>query len=185
MHTQQVDDIASLWGTQGIILDTGLSDEEVANIETEYHFCFPPDLRVLLMHVLPVSQGFTDWRRTHSAGLRGILAEPIEGMLDAVKTQGFWYPSWGDRPVDMVNAAALALRELVSAPCLIPVQGGVYLPDNPHEAGNPLFSVNNFDIIFAGETLYEYVMVSPLSKWPFAVTGATRYIQLWSDVASE
>lgn len=47
----------------------------------------------------------------------------------------------------------VAQGALTAAPMLIPVQGGVYIPDDPPEEGNPLFSVYGFDIIFAGETL--------------------------------
>ena len=40
----------------------GLSDSEVSRVEMQFGFQFPPDLKEFLQQVLPVSQGWVDWR---------------------------------------------------------------------------------------------------------------------------
>src|SRR5271165_238162 len=126
-----------LWHERGVTLDQGLSDEETASIEADYNFHFPADLKALLQAAQPTSHGFTDWRHTHSAGLRGLLAEPIEGVLDAVRDEAFWFPEWGEKPANLATALDVARQALHAAPTLIPFWGGIYIPDDPPDEGNP------------------------------------------------
>ena len=50
------------FGSLGIRLDEGLSDQEIGDAEDIYGFRFPPDLRELLQSGLPTGRGFVDWR---------------------------------------------------------------------------------------------------------------------------
>ena len=179
MYHQSVQEMLDLWRERGVTLEEGLSDMEVANIETEYGFRFPPDLRAVLKEAQPTSHGFTDWRNTHSAGLRASSAEPVEGVLGAVRAGTFWFPQWGERPTDEVSALHVAQEGLQVAPTLIPFWGGIYIPDDPPEDGNPLFSVNDFDIVYIAESLYALAKRSRLGGWLSDTTGPMRDILLW------
>jgi len=168
-----------------VTLEQGLSEDEITGIEADYGFRFPPDLRDVLTSAQPTSDGFTDWRNTHSAGLRGLLAEPIEGVLDAVHTRTFWFPQWGARPGELVTAREIARQGLRTAPTLIPFWGGIYIADDPMEEGNPLFYVYGEDIVFAAETLYALIRRSRSGGSLSEAPGPFRYISFWSDYAAQ
>src|SRR5690242_2623049 len=90
--------------------DPGLSDAEVGEVEEHYGFTFPPDLRALLQYCVPISPGphrFPNWR-VDSENLHNQLSVPLEGLLFDVEHNGFWWHAWGDRPVDLESAKAVA-----------------------------------------------------------------------------
>jgi hypothetical protein len=67
-----------------------------------------------------------------------------------------WWPEWGEEPASP-DARKEVLRSVVShAPKLIPLIGHRYLPEEPHEAGNPVFSVYQSDVIYYGANLTDY-----------------------------
>ncbi len=45
-----------------VIFKQGLSEEEIIQIEEDFHFLFPPDLKGFLSYALPISRGFMNWR---------------------------------------------------------------------------------------------------------------------------
>ena len=184
MREPLLDEWIALWRERDVALDQGLSESELAYVETEYGFHFPPDHRALLKTAQPTSHDFIDWRHTASSGLRGLLTEPIEGVLDAVQGGRFWASQWGERPNDTTTAREVTRRELGAAPTLIPFWGGIYIPDDPSEGGNPLFSVYGEDIVFIAESLYALAKRSRSGSWFSDVPGPMRYIRLWSDIAS-
>lgn len=57
----------------------------------------------------------------------------------------------------MTAACAIAHQAIEQAPRLIPIAGHRYIPDAPAEAGNPIFSVYQTDIIYYGRDLFEYL----------------------------
>ena len=68
-----------------------------------------------------------------------------------------------------------------AAPPLIPLIGHRYLPSQPNESANPVFSVYQSDIIYYGRDLADYFEreLTP-SGTPFI--GPTRYVPFWSDM---
>jgi len=176
--------MTKLWSERGVSLEQGLTDDETAYIEADYGFRFPPDLKALLQRAQPTSHGFIDWRNTGSAGLRGMLAEPMEGVLDDVRDGRLWLPDWGVRPDDAAMAHEAAQRWLHDAPTLIPFWGGIYIPDDPSIEGNPLFIVHRGDIVFIAETLYALATKTRAGRWFSAIDVPMRHIRFWSDIAS-
>lgn len=147
-------------GPEDTVLEAGLTDEEVAISEATFGFRFPPDLRALLQYVLPVSSSdrpsFLDWRDGDEVQLRERLDWPADGMCFDIEHNAFWNGEWGPKPNDLQAAFEIARREVAKAPMLIPVFGHRYLPDEPHLAGNPVFSVWQTDIIYYGTNLVDY-----------------------------
>ena len=65
---------------RGYKIDTGLSTEEIEQIEGFYGFQFPPDLKAFLQLALPVSDCFPNWRRDSVEKIRNKLEWPFEGV---------------------------------------------------------------------------------------------------------
>ena len=57
------------------------------------------------------------------------------------------------------RAFAVAKRAMDAAPKLVPIAGHRFIPEAPHEEGNPVFSVHQTDIIYYGRDLAEYAAV--------------------------
>ncbi len=85
----------------------------------------------------------------------------------------------------MEERIALAERHLRSCPTLIPIYSHRYIPEQPHTAGNPVFSVYQTDIIYYGSDLISYLVhefgiVLP-SEWMSPRSSGT-FVEFWSDM---
>jgi hypothetical protein len=139
--------------------DAGLTDAEVIAAERRFGFQFPPDLREFLQTALPRGPQFPDWRSGDEAELRDWLDLPRQGVLFDVERNGFWLEEWGPRPGSLAEALRVAGDLVAAAPKLIPTFGHRMLPDEPHLAGNPVFSVHQTDIIVYGVDLANYLRI--------------------------
>ena len=63
-----------------IELDDGLTDTEIDAVQDRLGFAFGPEHRELLEEMLPVGDGWPDWRRDPDADLRRWLGWPVEGI---------------------------------------------------------------------------------------------------------
>jgi hypothetical protein len=182
MKTADLDGLFEHLMRQGIKLGPGLSGTEVAQTERSFGFCFPTDLRMLLEHALPVSDGFPDWRSGDDRMLRERLAWPLEGLLFDIEHNAFWMESWSTRPSRVADAFDVARRAVAEAPTLIPVYSHRYLPAEPRLAGNPIFSVYQTDIIIYGTDLASYFHAefgAPLPGW---AAKMSRPIRFWNGL---
>jgi hypothetical protein len=137
--------------------DAGLTDAEVAAAESLFGFRFPPDLRGFLQTALPRGPQFPDWRSGDEAGLRDWLGLPRQGVLFDIEHNGFWLDMWGPRPDTLEEALRVTGELVAAAPRLIPIYMHRMMPDEPHKAGNPVFSVHQTDIIHYGLDLADYL----------------------------
>lgn len=140
----------------GVACDDGLSDAELHACECEFDIRFPDDLPGFLKCALPVADRFPDWRNGSREDLRSWLDLPVEGILFDVEQNDFWLPEWGDRPKELDLAKDVVRQLVASAPKLIPIYAHRVIPDCPTNAGNPVFSVHQTDIICYGCDLREY-----------------------------
>lgn len=141
----------------GVKFERGLSEAEAQRAEHKYEFKFPPDLRAFLMHALPVSSGWPNWRNVPNREILRMMNWPLEGMLFDIKVNTFWPEEWGNKPDSLRAAFALAKSKVAEAPKLIPIHGHRYIPDAPKDIGNPVFSVYQTDIIQYGADLSNYL----------------------------
>lgn len=141
----------------GVAFDSGLTDPEIAAVEAQFGFRFPPDLRAFLQMALPQGKGFPDWRAAPEATLREWLYLPLEGIHFDIEHNGFWLEEWGPRPPSLAEAKRVAQGLVSDAPCLIPIYIHRMMPDEPQLAGNPVFSVHQTDIIHYGADLKDYL----------------------------
>ena len=162
-----------------IEFDVGLTDAEVAEVENRFDFRFPPDLREFLQTALPRGRQFPDWRSANDAMLRDWLALPSQGVLFDIEHNAFWLDEWGPQPSSLVQALQTAGELIAAAPRLIPIYGHRMMPDEPHTAGNPVFSVHQTDIIHYGFDLADYFRhefgLPGREPWPEQV----RAIRFW------
>jgi len=160
----------------------GLSDEEVARVEHDFGFRLPVDLRELLQTLLPVGEDFPDWRSDSRLPIEKRLNWPVEGLLFDVERQQLWIPDWGDRPASPEAAVALARERLEDVPRLIPIYGNRYLPAEPSEPGNPVFSIQQSDIICYGADLASYLQAEFGVPDPNPIPRRPRIIRFWSQL---
>ena len=156
------------------------TEAELDAAQARFGFFFPPDLRALLLeHRIA---GALDWTRDHDK-LAESFAWPYEGLLFDVENNDLWWPGWGPRPGDAAERAAVLRHVVDAAPRLIPVYSHRYMPEVPHETGNPIFSVYQADIVVYGTNLAEYLDhefgADPLD---FQWAGEPRTIPFWSEM---
>jgi hypothetical protein len=156
----------------------GYKAAELERAQSRFNLTFPSDLVDLLLDRRPV--GGTDWNEEEM--VRAQLAWPFEGLLFDVEENGLWWPEWGDRPA-MKGERAEFLRDLLRrAPQLIPIVHHRYLPAMPNQAGNPVFSVYQADIIHYGADLGDYIAREEEGfgsrPWPKTL----REIDFWSEM---
>jgi hypothetical protein len=165
---------------RGIEFDLGLTDAEIAATESCFGFRFPPDLRAFLQTALPRGERFPNWRSGKKADLRDWLDLPRQGILFDIEHNGFWLDEWGPRPAALADAKCVASELVAGAPMLVPIFIHRMMPDEPHLAGNPVFSVHQTDIIHYGFDLADYLRndfhLPGREPWPQSV----RHIRFWN-----
>jgi hypothetical protein len=162
------------WGQWG----KGYTPDELDSAQHKFGLAFPPDLIALLLDRRPLDGH--DWR--DEAAMRRALNRPFEGLLSSVERGMLWWPEWGERP-ESPQAREEVLRSVVSAaPKLIPLITDRYLPEQPREAGNPVFSILHSDAICYGVDLLDYFEREFKGwhhrPWPNQI----KYIAFWSDL---
>jgi hypothetical protein len=171
----------------GVVFDAGLSDAEIESVEKRHRFTFPPDLRAFLAAALPVSDGFVDWRHASDADLRSRFDWPLEGIAFDIEHNAFWLPEWGVRPESLADAIVVARSAVDAAPRLVPICSHRFIADRPSEAGNPILSVYQTDIILYGADLAQYLE----NEFPdhfgtprYQIRKEARRIDLWSRLVA-
>jgi hypothetical protein len=166
----------------GVSFEPGLKEAEVKDLEDRYKFTYPPDLREFLMFALPVSKGFLDWRNGTENEIVNSLLWPYVGMCFDIEHNSFWPERWGERPASFDEACQIAKHAVDAAPTLIPIAGHRYIPDRPHEPGNPVFSVHQTDIIYYGGNLANYLEneFAYYFERQHRLEGRIKSIEFWS-----
>ena len=171
----------------GVEIDAGLTLAEFDRIEQTYGFRFPPDLREFLSIGLPVSRKWMDWRGADDKAIRDRLNWPLEGMCFDIERNGFWLDEWGRKPDRSEAAFDVARRAVSQAPRLIPICSHRYIPAEPNEPGNPVFSVYQTDIIYYGTDLTDYLQNEYkyyFGRAGYTLTGVPKEIGFWSALVS-
>jgi hypothetical protein len=169
---------------EGRLWAEGYTQSELDTAQAKYDLVFPPDLVALLRDRRPVL-GY-DWR-SDDKEIRDMLKWPLRGLLSDVENNALWWPEWGDRP-ETAEARSEVLTKVISdAPKLIPLLSHRYLPAEPHEAGNPVFSVFHSDTIYYGADLADYFEREFVTEHEFEVRNRPwprpiKRIRFWSDL---
>jgi len=161
MTPEQTKHITKLLTDKGVHFDSGLTADEVLQVETKFNFKFPPDLKLFLQTSLPTSDQFVNWRlglksKNEAEKIISQLDWPLEGTLFDLQSNDFWVDSWGNRPDNNDDKVSIAKRQYETYPKLIPIYSHRYIPSRPNENTNPVFSIHQMDIIYYGYDLATY-----------------------------
>jgi hypothetical protein len=162
MTLLQANEIISILTMKDLLFEPGLTEDELLKIEKQFEIYFPPDLKLFLQTGLPASQGFVNWRlglksEEESSKIISSLNWPLNGMIFDIKSNDFWFDQWGDKPENHYDRINLATEFYFTYPKLIPIYSHRYIPSQPYKSGNPVFSVNQMDIIYYGFDLASYL----------------------------
>ncbi|MET0645741.1 MAG: SMI1/KNR4 family protein [Pyrinomonadaceae bacterium] len=169
----------------GVLFAPGLSEAEIQRIQCRYGFVFPPDMKDFLRFALPVSSGFINWRGAKDDEVLKSLSWPYEGICFDIERNSFWLEEWGQRPATLEEAFAIAREAVERAPTLIPVNGHRYIPDRPHDPGNPILSVYQTDVIYYGCNLADYLeneFSHYFGRGEYGLNGEIRHVEFWSQL---
>src|SRR6516162_4604018 len=104
-------------------------------------------------------------------------------MAFDIEHNTFWWPAWGPRPANLDEAIVIARNHVRTAPPLIPICTPGYLPAEPEEAGNPVLSVYQTDIIYGGRDLRDFLRRFRGSEaWQMPRRHEVRTIRFWSEL---
>lgn len=121
----------------------GLTDEQVAKIQTKFCFVFPPDLRAFLQVGFPES--FHNWHELALDDLKVDLEDPDprDTASRAINFSGS--PCLNDEEVHEIqecNDKDELVKRHNHNP-LVPLVGCIFMPSVPHEAGLPVVRMVN------------------------------------------
>jgi hypothetical protein len=159
----------------------GFAPEVLRAAEARWGFRFPPDLEALLRYAAPVGDRFPDWGRPEAASLRSQFDQIWRGIEFDLQQGAFWLPRLGARPANAADRIELMHREFLAAPRLIPLYGHRYLPALPHDAGNPVFSVMQTDVIHYGADLADWLRIEFLKGALDRCGYGLRRIDFWTE----
>jgi len=173
-----------------VTFDQGLSEKELAEIERLFEFCFPEDWRNFLKVKVPTSSGFVDWRGTLKSKkaqeeIWDRLNWPLDGLLGSIEGGYFWYDAWGEKPQSFEEQKSIVVEKFKRYPKLVPIYLHRYIPSEPNESGNPIFSVHQSDTIYYGSDLAHYLaheFVFKLRSSMFEVIEPPKRIVFWSEL---
>lgn len=156
----------------------GMTDTELEGAEQRFGFTFGVDHRALLQIGVPVNS--PDWRDPDDPRLERV-DWPVDGMLFDVEHNGYWAPSWGDRPASSHDALEISAHQLATWPRMIPLWGARFTPSGA-AAGAPVFSIIQNDIIFYGDDLVHWAELEFLGE-PHDTKLAWDTLLPWSAFA--
>jgi len=137
----------------------GYSVAELDDVQAKWGLRFPPDLTERLRErrlVVDAADCF-DWLKADAKHIRKLLAWPFESYWGSVERHEVWWPEWGERSRSLADQKEKLRGIFAHAPKLIPLVRLRYIPDEPHESGNPIFSVMATDIIHLGANLNHWL----------------------------
>jgi hypothetical protein len=172
--------------SKGVIFDKGLSEHEIAAIESYYKIKFPLELKQFYALCLPISKGFYNWRDTgkrNTEFIQAVLNNPIVEMRNDLHDGYFWCDEWGEKPIDPEASESIMNKHYSLAPKLIPIYSHRYIPAIEDCEKIPIFSVMGTDIICYGEDLISYFDIEFGSKQQNEINvNECLNVPFWSEL---
>jgi hypothetical protein len=139
--------------------DMGYSQTELDNVQAKWGLRFPPDLAEMLLERRPLIDDplCFDWVTAEPEVIKERLAWPFGSYWKRVRDAGYWWPEWGEKPGPEGDPRAKLRGIFERAPKLISLLAHRYIPEEPQERGNPVFSVFGADIIHYGADLVDWM----------------------------
>jgi hypothetical protein len=196
METYKFKQLIGFLKQKDVQFENGLTDEEIHKVQNTFCIRFPTDLKLFLQLALPVSDGFVNWRDSlisNDSKQKTLhkLDWPLRGILYDVSNNGFWMDSWGDMPGSYPEKEEIVKRNFISYPKLVPIYSHRYIPSEPVEFNNPIFSVYQTDVIYYGFNILDYFAKEfhfdlpanfNVPNAPMREIAPIRAIVFWSDL---
>jgi len=131
----------------------GLSSSQIDRIEDALGFSTRPDFRVLLQNIVDPGGVLFSWSGFDIGRYRELIEWVVHGILFDVEEDWLWLTRWGDRPATAQDREQLVREDFKTWPKLLPICGHRFLPAEPSQSGNPVFSITQTDIIHYGNDL--------------------------------
>jgi hypothetical protein len=171
---------------KGVVLDHGITAQEMIEIEKFYNISFPAELKELYSLGLPISNGFYNWRDMGSENTKLInnaLEMPIKGLQSDLENGDFWCDNWELPPDNIEGAQKLLLKDYNNAPKLIPIYSHRYMPFIPDNTNIPVFSIMGSDIIYYGTDLISYLELEfGFKQYSDIMQANFQDVDFWSDL---
>jgi hypothetical protein len=164
-----------------VSLGPGLTETQLASIESDFGFTFDYDHRELLSLATPSGSYWMDWLHTNRTTIEDRLGWPIEGIMFDVANNAFWPRLWGEKPSDEADREAVAFDHLREVPKLVPLYSHRYMAEGPSATGAPVFSAHQTDVIHYGANLPDYIAheLDLTARYP---RDEYRHIPFWSSI---
>lgn len=183
MTLERIDELINVLKSNSIKLESGLSCEEIAKIEQIYGIKFPRQWCDVFTRVLPIEQGFYNWRDMSDKNILFIkdqLLTPYKDILGHLHDVN-WDDEWGDEPNDENQRAQFIKNKMLTAPRLIPIYRHRYLPV-VNDKVMPVLSIRGLDIICYGRNLTDYFDVEFNGKMQEKIDYRTlEKVPFWLD----
>jgi hypothetical protein len=165
----------------------GLTNTQVATIESLLGFPLPPDFSYLLQNVRDPGGVFFSWADFKIENYDRFIDWVWQGIAFDIEQSDVWLYRWGERPASLPEALDIAKRDFTKWPRLLPIHAHRCLVADPCEPGNPVFSIMQTDIIYYGSNLAHYLVNEFVDQtWEApAQEKKPRHIEVWSDFAEE
>ena len=141
---KEIDRVLKILETKGIPTKPGMPETELAEMEWLCDISFPDDLRALFHVVVPAGKKFYDWTDASPENvwyLKKMIEDPVRTSIHDVEyVKWTWMREWGEKPSDYDTRQAILMKHLSTAPKMIPIYGWCYLPAEPRDAGNPVYT---------------------------------------------
>jgi hypothetical protein len=111
--------------------------------------------------------------------IQGRLDWPFDSFSFDVVHNAVWWPTWGNKPAGLDGQRERLKAVFARAPKLIPLFSHRYIPEEPHDVGNPVFSVYQIDVICCGANLQDWLereRGNSNKAWP-----EIKEIPFWSE----
>ena len=177
-------DSISILKKNHVIIEKGLMLSELKEIETIYGVVFPKELKSFFSNILPVSQGFYNWRDFSDDNVAYIKAQmrvPAENILRQID-EVEWSDTWGFKPSDSEKTKEILRLKILDAPKMIPFLGHRYIPENDYDKC-PVVSIHGIDVVYYGYGIEEFLAVEYGIKSQNSVHfEKIPNIDFWSDL---
>jgi len=186
IYQEQIKRVINLLESNKVKISEGMSQSQIDAAQNLYEIVFPPDLKELIMTFIPEGDRFWNWADFSTENvekIKGMLMWPADGALFDVEHNDFWPKAWGQKPDNLTQKLGAARKHLEEVPKLLPIYSHRFISSFPNEAGNPVFSVYQTDIIIYGRDLWDYFEIEYREKdYSNIEFDKIKAIPFWNDI---
>ena len=155
---------------------SGLTDSEIDALEQRWSVRFPPDYRLFLkiLHcldrpitiatydgdtreIIPADSAlFHNWQKDTEL-ITNVYQQIIDDLSYEVVNNSVWKPGWGRKPVTKYGQGQQIEVLIRQAPKLIPIYDHRFLLAEPYQAGNPVVSIQQSDIVIYAPDFFSFL----------------------------